>query len=542
MICFATFFLGAQNLSFSDARSLLNKWEGNEPSEEEPQSAASGDRPLTALDAVKLLWEGLPKRHRLLSVWNLASALWHEALEEGWMGQNISLSDEVNQDQFYELYLASRDPYKRWRGPMTTKGFAWMMQNRVLYTLGYPFVYTSMIGGVNRLGVVVLDEVGPQFQVSGGLKYEFGEASTFFVGTLDSLFWNLRIAEDYTWYRYLNLRVGRFEQSRGFDPAVLLDGFQTSLGFKEFEASLQLGLTGLLGREQTPFVITPSDLTDYHNSQNAWGPPRALSSILVNYQPTNRFQTEVALTLLSDFRDRVTPQRLKKAGDTSYDAIDGGLYQGLMLSLGLAAQPADGLSLEGKLAVQGATTLHYFTDIGQYSDVGVVGFALLLALEYRWMALGLNIHSRLFGGSGDGAHRLSFQEGSFWQSTTPLSFQFRSWGGTVPLHILRYDWGNIVGGSIGAQYQFMAGLRLESQLGLAGRFTDGPVSDPQVYVGADASRFLGVELYTQVVWEPWTELGIILGLGGAYINQDKAYTGTDGPLLGHFNLQLRFDS
>lgn len=214
-----------------------------------------------------------------------------------------------------------------------------------------------------------------------------------------------------------------------------------------------------------------------------------------------------------------------------------------MIGLAGTWRPTVGLILEGQIAFQSISTLHYFNDIGQYSPVGGLGLALDLGLQYLTPVPGLLLSTKVFGASGDGSHRLNYQEGAVWQQTPPLSSQFRSWGGTVPLYILRYDWGNILGGNLGGKYRlgFLPDFTLEAQMGVATRLTDGPVSDPQVYVGGDASRFLGVEAYVQAVWNIWAEFGLILGLGGAYLNQDKAYPADFGPLIGQLNVQVRFD-
>ncbi len=517
--------------------------EGAEAAMPNSEETGADEPPLTAIKAVELLWQKLPNRHRLFSVWNFPLGLWQEAREEGWIPANLSPQSPLTQEQFRDIYLASRDPYRRWQGVRKFPGVSIEFHNSAIFSWGPPYSISGMIGAEHRVGFSVSDETGPQFRANGGVRYEFSDTSPFGVLIIDDLFWNIRFAEPFTWYRYLQLKLGRFRQSVAFAGETLLDGFQAGLEFGDVQLTLQLGYAGFLNREQTPFVITPSDLTDYLNSQNSWGPPRALSHVSVRYRPSASLQAALSFGLMSDFRDRVTPQRLKKAGDTDYLNYEGGLYSGWMVDLGGIFQPTGGVILEGHVAFQSISSLHFFNDIGQYSPVGGLGVAVDLGVQYVTPVSGLLLFTKVFGASGDGSNRLMYQEGAIWQQATPLSFQFRSWGGSIPLYVLRYDWGNILGGNLGGRYRvdFLHDFTLEAQMGVAARITDGPVSDPQVYVGGDASRFLGAEFYVQAVWNVWAELGLILGLGGAYLNQDRAYPGDFGPLIGQINLQMRFD-
>lgn len=534
----------APPLSQSEARRLLAEWEGEAP----PVAAAEGeeDPPLTLGAALRMVWEGVRERRRLGAVLGISETLWQEAAERGWIDGTRQQSEVLGPDEFQDLYLASRDPANLWH-PHSRAGFRFTTNHRLLFSLGPPWGQGMHLAGTNALGASASDRWAPVFTINVGLIYQASEAVSFFAFQIEDLSFEARFVDPSAWYRMFSLRIGRFEQEAAFAYRQRLDGFRAILELADFRFFVQTGFAGLLHKGIGQPLITPSDYTDFQNPDNFWGPPRALSAAGGRWYAGDSWQVDLTAAALTDFRERVSPGRVLRPGDTLYTSYEGGVFQGGQLTLGTRYNPSAGLEVGVLGAAQAGSTLHYFVSQNQYVTVGFWGFALDAQTGWRPVVSSeLTLRARAFVSSGDGSYRSSFQEGSLWNGDRPVSFQFRSWGWEPPLRLLRLEWGNLWGASLGATLGLspwipVVGLGLEAMLGVVGRVTDGPVSDLRVQVGGAASRLLGVELFTQTVWEPWAEFGLILGLGGALVFQEGAFGDDVGPFLGHLSLQARFE-
>lgn len=534
----------APPLSQSEARRLLAEWEGEAP----PVAVVeeTEDPPLTLGVALRMVWEGVRERRRLGAVVGISESLWQEAAERGWIDGTRQPSEVLGPDEFQDLYLASRDPANHWH-PHSRAGFRFTTNHRLLFSLGPPWGQGMLLAGTHAFGASASDRWAPVFTLNVGLIYQASDAVSFFAFQLEDLSFEARFANPAAWYRLLSLRIGRFEQEAAFAYRQRLDGLRGILEWADFRFFVQTGFAGLLHKGIGQPLITPSDFTDFQNPANSWGPPRALSAVGGRWYAADSWQVDLTVVALTDLRERVSPGRVLQPGDTLYTSYEGGVYQGYQLTLGGRWAPSANLELSASGAAQAGSTLHYFVTQNQYVTVGFWGYALDAQTVWRpAVSSDLKLWGRAFVSSGDGSYRSSFQEGSLWNGDRPVSFQFRSWGWEPPLRLLRLEWGNLWGVSLGATQSLspwipLAGLGFEALLGVVGRVTDGPVSDLRVQVGGAANRLLGIELFTQTVWEPWAEFGLILALGGALVFQEGAFGDDVGPFLGHLSLQARLE-
>jgi len=534
----------AQPLTVSQAKQLLADWEGK--AEMDAEQEGEEGTIITTQQAVILLWQGIPNRRRLGSVFNDAKTLWQEAWERGWLEPSRDPKGSLSKDEFYELYLASRDVYSTWQEPHHYPGFKFDVSNRLFLSVGPPADLTLYFAGRNGVGLRYSDGEETYLNLSGGLNYYFSEFQQFFIFSPQQLWVSFFLGEPFTWYRFLSLKLGRLEQGGGSLYQQLLDGFVFKLQYSDFLITLNLGYLGLLPKDVALPLITPNDLFDFMNAQNNWGPPRMLSSLVFHYQPNSGLWVNLALAYMGDFRLGVSPDRVRQEGETTYTVFDGGLYQGWALGLSSSFSAFDLFKLELALNFQNGGTLHYDAQAGKYIALPFLGLAFDVKTELLLPGFDYVRFLRLFLSSGDGSYRSEFQEGSIWNNGPSLSFQYRSWGHPPPLRILKLDWGNLAGFALGSRLSLssfipISYLSWEYQLGSLFRLTDGPVSDPSVTTGPNASPYLGTEIYTQLVWEPWAELGVILGLGFAVVNQKGAYPDDLGPILGHLSIIVRFD-
>lgn len=498
---------------------------------------------VAALRAVQWVWQSVPlPPRRLFTRLGNPQIQWREAWERGWIDLALGTDAPLDRTAVQALLERAQDPAAVWE-PLVPPSWRPLLESELGLEVGPPRSERWSFAGAHQAGFALADEEGDYLRVKLGvlhLNNDLG-ASGFFLHTED-LWWEGRVRNPLAWFHDLRFRVGRFLHEGGLLYRQTLDGLRLSLGGRGWTLHAQSGYSGLIHREAGLPLVTPGDLTDFSHPDNPWGPPRLLSALSLELWGAERHPFRATVVLHQDLRDRITPQRLLSAGATQYTPAEGGLYQGIGLSLE-AEIPLGSFLLLAKTAYQGGTTLHYSQAHQRYQDYFFHAGAFLLEVPLNLPLPKAQWWVRTWGSSGDGDYRQDFQEGSRIGGEPWFLLQYRSWGYPSPLQVLRLEWGNLWGVGVAAQLPLpflpTDQLRLESHLAAAFRLTTGAVSDPSVQVGPNASRFLGAEAYSQAVWEPWAELRLLLGLGGAFLVTQGAFPEEWDSWRGHLRLSVR---